>query len=80
MSNQLGWVQFNRALDAGRASARRDGWGDDERRANPSRRDRPTISGRRRGGLRLGWALTVVVVFAVTMLSWAVTAGATTLP
>jgi hypothetical protein len=81
MSSQLGWVQISRALDAGRADARGAGWGADERRARRSDRDRATIPARpRHRVLHLGWGLTVVAVIAMTIVSWAVTAGAAPLP
>lgn len=70
---QLGWVQFNRALDAGRAGARRAGWGDDERAARRSHPD-PVAARRRSLGhlLRPGRALMMIALVAVSIASWVV--------
>ena len=76
MSNQLGWVQFSKALDAGRASARRRVWGDDERPARASHRD-PGVAGHvLRRVFRPGRTLMLIALVAVTIVSWAVKAGA----
>lgn len=76
MSSQLGWTQVTKAWDAGRAGARQAGWGADERPAGRSR-----VGGRTRRDRSRRWlspavlALTVVAVVAMTIVSWAVTAG-----
>ena len=77
MSNQLGWVQFSKAFDAGRAGARRSAWGDDERPARVSRRD-PGMAGHvLRRVFRPGRTLMLIALVALTIVSWAVKAGAT---
>ena len=77
MGNQLGWVQFSKALDAGRASARRHVWSDDERPARASHRD-PGVAGHvLRRVFRPGRTLMLIALVAVTIVSWAVKAGAT---
>ena len=69
MSNQLGWVQFGKALDAGRAGARRV-WGDDERPARATHRD-PGAAGRlRRRVFRPGRALMLIALVAVAIIGY----------
>ena len=72
MSNQLGWVQFTKALDASRAGARRGGWGADERPARSSHRDRGAAGHVLRRVLRPGRAFMLVTLVAVTIVSRAV--------
>jgi hypothetical protein len=71
MTSKLGWVQFTRSLDASRASARRTGWGDDERTARRSHRGPRSASRRFRVLLlRPGRTLVVIALVAVTIASW----------
>jgi hypothetical protein len=72
MSKQLGWVQFTKALDAGRAGARRSAWGDDERLARSSRREPGAAGHVLRRVLRPGRAFMLIALVAVTVVSWAV--------
>ena len=81
MGNQLGWVQFSKAL--GRRSApgaRRSGWGDDERPARVAPRSRGWLAHVLRRVFRPGRALMLIALVAVTIVSWAVKAGATPQP
>jgi hypothetical protein len=70
MTSKLGWVQFTRSLDASRASARRTGWGDDERPARRSHRGPRPDSRSRVLLLRPGRTLVVIALVAVTIASW----------
>jgi hypothetical protein len=70
MSNQLGWVQFNKALDAGRAGARRRVWGDDERPARATHRDPGAAGHLLRRVFRPGRALMLIALVAVAIVGY----------
>lgn len=80
MSNKLGWGQISKARDAGRAGARRSAWGADERPARPSPRDLGPAGHVLRRVFRPGRTLMLIALVAVTIVSWAVKAGATPQP
>jgi hypothetical protein len=80
MGSQLGWVHVSKALGAGRPGARRSGWSDDEQPLRGSRREAGTAGRALPRVVRSGRARVLIALVALTIVSWAVTAGATAVP
>jgi len=80
MGSPLGWVQINKALSAGRPGVRRSSWSDDERPMRASHREERAAGAVFLRVVRSGRGLVLIALVALTIVSWAATAGAIAVP